>query len=95
MPYYRFIYKHGLQKFMRFAKNVWEIDPIGKTDDALALAGIDALESFSREMGIPSTLRELGATEDMLEKIAYSVEEGGGYKKLSHEDILTVLKACF
>lgn len=95
MPYYRFIYKHGLQKFMRFAKNVWEIDPVGKTDDALALAGIDALESFSREMGIPSTLRELGATEEMLEKIAYSVEEGGGYKKLSHEDILTVLKACF
>lgn len=95
MPYYRYIYKYGLHKFVRFAKNVWNVNGEGKTDDETALAGIDALENFSKEMGIPTTLRELGATEDMLEKIAYSVEEGGGYKKMTHEDILAVLKACF
>lgn len=95
MPYYRYIYKHGLQKFVRFAKNVWNVNGEGKTDDEIALAGIFALENFSKELGIPTTLRELGATEDMLEKIAYSVEEGGGYKKMTHEDILAVLKACF
>ena len=95
MPYYRFIYKDGLHQFVRFAKNVWGIDPTGKTDEEMALAGIAALENFSKELGIPTTLRELGATEDMLEKIAYSVEEGGGYRRLSHEDILSVLRACF
>lgn len=95
MPYYRYIYKDGLPKFVRFAKNVWKVDEEGKTEDEIALAGIAALENFSRELGIPTTLRELGATEDMLEKIAYSVEEGGGYKKMTHEDILAVLKACF
>ena len=67
----------------------------GKSEEQIALAGIDALEAFSRELGIPATLRELGATEDMLEKIAYSTEEGGGYKKMTHADILAVLKACF
>ena len=76
-------------------ENVWEIESDGLTDDELALAGIDALEKFSAELGIPTTLRELGATEDMLEKIAYSVEEGGGYKQMTHEDILAVLKECF
>lgn len=95
MPYYRYIYKDGLHKFVRFAKNVWDVDPAGKTDEEVALAGIAALEAFSAELGIPATLRELGATEDMLEKIAYSVEEGGGFKKMTHEDILAVLKACF
>ncbi len=95
MPYYRYIYKYGLNKFVRFATNVWGVDASGKTDDEIALAGVSALEAFSDELGIPKTLRELGATEDMLEKIAYSVEEGGGYRKMSHEDMLTVLKSCF
>ena len=95
MPYYRFIYKDGLHQFVRFAKNVGGVDPAGKSDEEIALAGIGALEAFSKELGIPSTLRELGANEEMLKKIAYSVEEGGGYKKLSHEDILSVLQACF
>ncbi|MBQ2987254.1 MAG: iron-containing alcohol dehydrogenase [Tyzzerella sp.] len=95
MPYYRHIYKYGLHQFVRFAKNVWDVNGEGKSDDEIALEGIAALENFSKEIGIPSTLRELGATEDMLEKIAYSVEEGGGYKKMTHEDILAVLKECF
>lgn len=95
MPYYRYIYKYGKHQFVRFAKNVWDVDATGKTDDEIALEGIAALEAFSRELGIPATLRELGAREDMLEKIAYSVEEAGGYKKMSHEDILTILKECF
>lgn len=95
MPYYRYIYKYGINKFVRFAKNVWDINDEGKSDDEIALSGIAELESFSKELGIPSTLRELGATEDMLEKIAYSVEEGGGYKKLTHAEIYNILKECY
>ena len=61
----------------------------------VALEGIAALENFSKNLGIPSTLRELGATEEMLPKIAYSVAEEGGYKIVSHEEILAILKECF
>lgn len=95
IPYYRYIYSYGLQKFVRFAKNIWEIDGAGKTDREIAEAGIDALAAFVVEMGIPTALREIGATEEMLPKIAYSIEEGGGYKKVTHEEILEILKACF
>ena len=49
----------------------------------------------AKELGIPLTLRELGATEDMLPKIAETSYEGGGYKYMTHEDILNVLKECF
>ncbi len=95
IPYYKHIYSYGLDKFVRFAKNVWEIESGGKTAEEVALRGIDAMADFIKEMGIPTTLREIGATEDMLEKIAYSVEEGGGYKIINNAEILEILKECF
>ena len=49
----------------------------------------------SNELGLPLTLRELGASEDMLPLIANSTVPGGGYKKMTAEDILTVLKECY
>lgn len=95
MPYYRYIYKDGIDKFVRFAKNVWNIDAGDKTKDEIALEGILCLENFIKELGIPLTLRELGATEEMLPKIAESSYEGGGYRYMTHGDILKVLKECF
>lgn len=95
MPYYRYIYKDGIDKFVRFAENVWDVCGEGLTKDEIALEGINCLERFAREIGIPSTLRELGATEDMLPQIARSSYEGGGYKHMTHDDILNVLKKCY
>ena len=95
IPYYRYIYKYGLDKFVRFAKKVWGIDESGKTKEEVALCGIDALAAFTAELGIPKTLRELGATEDMLPLIAKSSVKGGGYKEMNEKDILNVLKACY
>jgi alcohol dehydrogenase YqhD (iron-dependent ADH family) len=95
MPYYRYIYKDGIDKFVRFAENVWDVCGEGLTKDEIALEGINCLERFAREIGIPSTLRELGATEDMLPQIAKSSYEGGGYKHMTHDDILNVLKKCY
>lgn len=95
IPYYLHIYKYGVDKFARFAENVFALSPSGKTKEELAKEGILSLKSFIEELGISLTLRELGVTEDMLEKIAYSTEEGGGYKKISHEEILQILKECY
>ena len=95
MPYYRYIYKDGIDKFVRFAENVWNVNTDGKTKDEIALEGIASLENFAKELGIPLTLRELGATEAMLPKIAETTYEGGGYKYMTHADILNVLKECF
>ena len=95
IPYYRYIYKTGLAKFVRFATTIWNVDPAGKTDNEIALAGLDAMRDFIVELGIPTTLRELGTTEEMLEKIAYSTIPGGGYQKLTQDDIYEILKACY
>jgi len=95
VPYYKYIYKYGLDKFVRFAQNVFKVDGKGKSKEEIALLGIDALADFIKEMGIPTTLRELGATEEMLPKIAATSVKGGGYKQMDEQDILAVLKACY
>lgn len=95
VPYYRYIYKYGLDKFVRYAENVWGIDATGKTKEEVSLQGIDKLAEFIMEMGIPTTLRELGATEEMLPLIAKTTVKGGGYKQMGESDILTVLKECY
>lgn len=95
VPYYKYIYKDGIDKFVRYAKRVWNIDTDELTKEQAALAGIEALREFIRELGLPETLRELGATDDMLSDIAESSVKGGGYLKMGKEDILKVLKSCF
>lgn len=95
VPYYKYIYSYGMDKFVRFAKNVWDIQTEGMSANDAANAGIEKLKEFIQELGLPLTLRELGATEEMLPLIANSTVKGGGYKHMEAEDILNVLKACY
>lgn len=96
LPYYRYIYKFGLDKFVRFAKQVWNISDEGKTKEEVALEGISAMENFIKECGIVTNLKELGATEEMLPLIANStVILNGGYKTLTAEEILDILKQAY
>lgn len=95
IPYYRYIYRYGIDKFVRFAKRVWGVDTTEMTKEAAALAGIDRLAEFIRTLGIPTTLREVGATEEMLPLIAKSTIPGGGYKQLGADEILEILKECY
>jgi len=95
MPYYRFIYKFGLDKFVRFAKEIWRVDDTGKTKEQVALEGIDCMEKFAKECGMVLTLKELGATPEMLPKIANSCVLGGGYHKVTPEEVLEILKQCY
>ena len=93
--YYRYIYRDGMHKFVRYAKVVWGVEDHGQGDEAIALEGIKRLETFIAKLGIPATLREVGTTEEMLPLIANSTIPGGGYKQLNAEDILAILKACY
>ncbi len=90
--YYRHIYKEGLAKFVRFAKNVWKIPEDGKTEEELAAAGVEALADFIKEIGLPTTLRELGVDESTdLKAIAASCNLApGSYKKMTHAEILAI-----
>ena len=93
LAYYRHILKDGLKRFARFAVNVWGVNPEGKSDMELAEAGLKALESWMREIGVVMSLKELGVTPEMYEGIAsatFLLE--GGYRKLTHEEVIEILK---
>lgn len=95
--YYRHIYRDSLGKFARFARNVWMIQQEGKSDEELAKEGIEALEGFIREVGLPARLRELGVKqEDQLKEIADSCHVSlGSYRKLEPEEVLEIFRECF
>lgn len=93
LPYYRHILSYGLQKFKRFAVNVWDVDPEGKQDEEIAEEGLAAMEKWMKELGLTMNISELGATEEMLEGIADgTIILPGGYKVLEHEEIVEILK---
>ena len=91
--YYRHIMRYGLKRFVRFAEVVWGVLPEGKTDEQIASEGIDALESWIKEIGAASDISSLGVTPDMLDGIADStIILTGGYKMLDHAEIVDILR---
>lgn len=94
LPYYRHILPYGLAKFKRYAINVWNIDPAGKSDEETALAGLDAMEKWMRKIGLVMNISELGVTEEMIDGIVKStLIMQGGYKVLTSEEVRDILKA--
>ncbi|KIR03685.1 NADH-dependent butanol dehydrogenase A [Lachnospiraceae bacterium TWA4] len=94
---YRTIYRDALSKFARFAKEVWNVDDTGKSEDEVAQAGIQALADFIKEIGLPTTFAEMNVTldDDMVRKIAEStVFTAGCCKKLTVDDIERILIQC-
>ena len=93
LPYYRRMLPHGLPRFKRFAEVVWEVRPEGKTDEAVALAGLAAMEAWMKELGVALHLRELGVTEEMIEGIADGATIlKGGYKVLTRQEVSEILR---
>ena len=94
MAYYRFIMPYGLAKFRRFAVNVWEVNPEGKSDEAVAEEGLGRMERYMRELGLVMDIRELGVTEEMLDGIAAgTIAMDGGYRAPDHGEIVEILRA--
>lgn len=93
MAYYRHICPYGLPKFVHYAQAVWDVDPTGKTDEQIAAEGLSCMEAWMTEIGLVMNITDLGVTDDMLEGIADgSFILDGGYKTLTHKEIVQILK---
>lgn len=95
--YYKYIYKYGLSKFVSFAKNVWNVNGKDKSDEEIALEGINKLAEFIRKIGLPTSLKELGLQDkSMLKEIADSCGiSQGSFKQMTHDEILELLEECY
>lgn len=93
MAYYRHICPFGLAKFRRFAINVWDVNPEGKTDAEVAEEGLKRMEDYMNELGLVMNIKELGVTEDMLERVADStILFQTDYKPLTRDDVIQILR---
>ena len=94
MAYYKLIMPYGLKKFVRYATNVWGVNPVGKTDETIAEEGLAAMEAWMRRIGLVMNVSELGVTDENLEDVvkATLIMEGG-YKVLTQDDVRNILKA--
>ncbi len=93
LAYYRHIMKSGLEKFKRFAVNVWDVTAEGKSDEQIAEEGLMAMESWMQELGLTMNLTELGVTEEMLpDLVKTTLVMRGGYKVMDPKDIEEVFR---
>lgn len=93
LPYYKLIMPYGLDKFVRFAVNVWNVSVEGKTTEGVALDGLKEMEKWMRELGLVLNAKKLGVEPDMLGAIADStLIMQGGYKVLTRADVIDILE---
>lgn len=101
IPYYCYILPYGLLKFKRFALNVWNVNPFGKRDGEpykksdleIAKEGLTMMSEWMKEIGLVMHISDLGVTSEMYDTIldgTFLLD--GGYKKLTRDEVLDILK---
>ena len=92
---YRHMIPEANRQFARLAAEVWGVSPDGKSEAELAESFITALPDFIKEIGLPTTLTEMGIADVDLEAIAKStIRTDGCVKKFTDEELIAVLKEC-
>lgn len=80
----RYVYKSNIERFVRFAVNVMGVPADPANPEAVALKGIEAMESFYKDIKMPVNLPELlgrPVTEDEISELA---------RRCSHDGTITV-----
>ena len=96
IPYYHFIMMDGLPKFVRFAENVWGVDPKGKNDIEIASLGLAKMEGWMKDIGLVTSIRELGADKSMLDDLVNGVSIlNGGYRVLTKDEVRVLFMEAF
>ncbi|WP_288313345.1 iron-containing alcohol dehydrogenase [uncultured Selenomonas sp.] len=91
---YRHLAPSAPAQYARLAREVFGVEPAGRTDLAQAQEGIDRLERLIRDVGLPTRLHEMGITDErILRAVAdTAVRMPGCAKQLTSEEIFALLK---
>jgi alcohol dehydrogenase len=91
----KYVYKENIGRFARFAKHVFDVDDSGKTDEEIALLGIEKFEEFLRDINVPTSLKDEGIPYDNFDVIAKKCTRSGHvgrFLKLYTEDVVKILE---
>lgn len=89
---YRHLLNEGKKKLARMAERVWNVK--GKTTEQTAALGIDALEAFIREIGMPARWSEIGITDETVLRAAADtcLLMSGCCKQFTRDELFEVLR---
>ena len=77
------------------AVEVWGVDGKSGTDREIALEGLARMEAWMKSLGVAMNLTELGVKPTDIDAIADgTLLLDGGYKKMTRDDLVAVLKAA-
>lgn len=91
----KYVYQERIDRFVQYAQRVWDIDTTGKTDQEIALAGIQATRDFFTRIGAEARLADFGIGNDKLGRMAEeAVRYGaiGSFKRLEKQDVKAILE---
>lgn len=93
---YRHMLPEATEQFARLATQVWGIDPKGKTRAELAENFIQTLSDFIREIGLPTSLTEMGISKETdFQAVAdTTLLMPGCAKKFTQDELYEVLREC-
>lgn len=94
IAYYKYILPYGTAKFARYAVNVWNVNPEGKTQTQTAYEGLEVMEAWMKKIGLVTNLSSLGVDEKMIDGLIKSTRVmQGGYKIFDEKDMRVVYNA--
>ena len=96
----RYVYHLDIARFVRYGKQVWNIEI--EDEEEAALAAIERTEEFFRALDMPVSIGELSIgvqPDDVLRKMADSATRGGtvtlgAFRKMDAQDMYEVYKAA-
>lgn len=91
----KYVLSEGTAKFKQMAVRVFNVSDEGKTDEEVALEGIEKLREFWTSIGAPSSLADYNIDDSKLDLMAERAMANGvfgKYKKLDKNDCLEILR---
>lgn len=92
--------KHAMQlnpeRFAKFATNVFQVDPTGKTAEETAMEGIEQLRKYWSSIGAPERLKDYHIDESKIDIMADKASVNGPvgrFAQLTKEDVKSILVA--
>ncbi|MBP3655393.1 MAG: iron-containing alcohol dehydrogenase [Clostridia bacterium] len=96
----RYVMKHNIARFCRFAEKVWGISGEGLTQQQHAEKGVEAAQAYFVSLGMPKDLKAFGVDPDrlpeMAEKCSFNGQRTlGGLHTLNTEDMLHIYRLAY
>ena len=96
----RYVYKANISRWLQYASRVWNLDIDFEHPEKTIEKAINLQEQYYKNLGMPTSLRELDVKEESLEALALGCSRNktrvlNGYMKLGYDEMLDIYKMAY